>query len=72
MTIQIIRQYGRPVPQWAQDPESDEHLLWCKMVLQLEDDEFTVVHKPECIVGVGEDGQLMLEARREEGVWQVK
>ena len=72
MTIQIIRQYGRPVPDWAQDPNSDEYILWCKLVLQIEDDEFSVVHKPECIVGVGQDGQLILRTVEEEGVWQVK
>lgn len=70
--IQILRQYSRPVPSWAQDPESNEYLLWCKLVLQLEDDEFTVVYKPECVVGVGEDGELILRAMREEGIWQVK
>ena len=71
--IKVIRQYGRSVPSWAQDPESDEYLLWCKLVLQIEDDEFTVVHKPECVIGVGENGQLVLRAKQEEdGIWQVK
>lgn len=73
MSAKILRQYGRDVPEWAQEYDSDEYILWCKMVFGIHDDECTVVHKHDSILGVTPDGILIVGAERGgDGIWRVQ
>ncbi len=73
MTIQIIRDMGRNVPKDCQDPESEEYYHWLADVFE------EVLNKRKDLVGnnhqmaiAREEKILIINAVREEGIWQVK
>lgn len=72
MAIQVLRQCGRPVPKWAQDPESDEYILWLRGLYGLKDDEFSCLHLEEHIGGYDPKGNLILDMQNYNGVWRQK
>ena len=71
MTIQILRDMGRDVPEWAQDPESEEYFHWLEGLISCGEIHQTKFTAPMRMLN-GERKQWMLEAVEEEGVWQVK
>lgn len=71
MTIQVLRQCGRPVPDWAQDPESDEYILWLRGLYGPKDDEFSRLHLEEHIGGYDLDGNLIVDMQNYDGVWRA-
>lgn len=71
MTIQILRDMGRDVPEWAQDPESEGYCRWLEGLIEgveIHQTKFTAPMRT--LDGVRK--QWVLDAVEEEGVWQVK
>lgn len=69
--IQILRDMGREVPEWAQDPESEGYYHWLEELI--EDGE---IHQTKFTAPMrtldGKRKDWVLEAVKEEGIWQVK
>lgn len=72
--IQIIRDMGREVPEWAQDPESEGYYHWLASVFKemLNENKDLVGNHHQIAVARGEKILIINATRGEGGVWQVK
>ena len=69
--IRIIRDMGRKVPEWAQDPESEEYYFWLQGLIESGKIHQTKFTAPMRTLD-GKRKEWVLDAMEEEGVWQVK
>ena len=69
--IRILRDMGRNVPEWAQDPEGDGYIRWLEGLIEEGEIHQTKFTAPMRTLN-GERKQWVLEAVEEEGIWQVK
>ena len=77
MTIQILRDMGRKVPENCQDPESEEYAHWLAQVFEdiLNEGwggEVSIHRNQQMVISRGEKILIINATRGEEGIWQVK
>ena len=75
MTIQIIRDMGRDVPEDCQDPESEEYYHWLAGTFEaMLNERHSTDERPFKQMAIARGGRIIiLNAKRgESGIWQVK
>lgn len=69
--IRVLRDMMREVPEWAQDPESEGYYRWLEELIESGEIHQTKFTAPMRTLD-GRRKDWVLEAVKEEGVWQVK